>query len=53
MLRITPRRIRFAAVSAKDRSTWFNHELLVGMQGTWYSGWRRNHRFTAGALCVP
>ena len=26
-----PRRIRFSVISAKNRSTWFRHELLVGM----------------------
>ncbi len=51
-LRNTPRRIRFSVISAKNRSTWFSHELLVGVKWRWYSGCRRNHRFTAGVLCV-
>jgi len=27
----TPRRIRFRAISAKNRSTWFSHDALVGV----------------------
>jgi hypothetical protein len=30
-LRNTPRRIGFAAIAAKDRSTWFSHEPPVGV----------------------
>ena len=37
---------------AKNRSTWFSHELLVGVKCSPYSGWRRNQRFTAGVLCL-
>ncbi len=52
-LRNAPRRIRSSVISAKNRSTWFNHDPLVGVKWSWYSGCRWNQRFTLGVLCVP
>ncbi len=31
-LRNTPRRICFSVISAKNRSTWFSHDPLVGVK---------------------
>ena len=47
-----PRRMHFSVISAKNRSTWFSHELLVGMECRWYSGCRSSHRLTARVLWV-
>ena len=33
-LRNAPRRIRFAVISAKKRSTWFSHYALAGVKCT-------------------
>jgi hypothetical protein len=33
-LRNTPRRICFSVIAAKNRSTWFSHEPLVGVKWT-------------------
>ena len=30
-----PRRIIRPVINAKNRSTWFNHELLVGVKWKW------------------
>ena len=51
-LRNALRRIRFSVISAKNRSTWLSHEVLVGEKGTWTRGRLANQRLTRGALFV-
>src|SRR3990172_1130636 len=48
----TPRRSRLVVSSRNQRSTRFNHELLVGGKWRWNRGWRASQAWTAGCLWV-
>jgi hypothetical protein len=48
----TPRRIRLSVIAAKNRSTWFSHDPLVGVKWTTNRGCFPSPRLTAGVLCV-
>lgn len=47
------RRMRFAEMSRKRRSTIFSREELVGVKWMTNRGCRASHACTSGLVCVP
>ena len=47
-----PRQMRFDVISAKNRSTMFSHDALVGVKCSLKRGYFSSQAFTSRVLCV-